>query len=364
MRQRLIWKVIALNFPVIALVIGVIWLSIDYLAADYFTELMNQYQIAPEEIHRMFLASVHQYLAVASAVAIILAVIVSYLLSNRVLRPLNEVSKAIGKMSAGDRDARARTLSRDELGDLAQAFNRMAEEVKQVEKLRENMVADVAHELRTPLTNIRGYVEGLRDQVIMPSDHNLHVLEEETLRLGELVESLLKLSRADAAEFSLTRERFDIHKTIAIAIERHAERIQRKQLKLDVCPTSQDRLVVADQEKIQVIVSNFILNACQYSPKGGTISIRCEWKNRAFRLCMSNASDHITPDDLPFIFERFYRSEKSRSRNSGGAGIGLAIVKKLVEAHNGSVGANIEGDVFTVWFSIPEAPSKTVAALH
>ena len=351
----------ALNFPVIGLVVGVIWLSIDYLAADYFTELMDQYQIAPKEIHGMFLDSVHRYLAVASVVAVLLAVIVSYLLSNRVLRPLKEVSRAISRMSAGDRDVRARTLSKDELGDLAKAFNRMAHQIRQVEKLRENMVVDVAHELRTPVTNIRGYVEGLRDQVITPSDRNLCVLEEETLRLGDLVESLLKLSRADAAEFNLKVQTLDIQDIISTVIERHAENIKKKKLSVHVSTPQEARLFSVDIEKTKIIISNFILNACQYSPIGGEIKIWSEQRNDELRLNVSNQSETIVADDLPLIFERFYRSEKSRSRNSGGAGIGLAIVKKLVEAHGGTVGASIDNGLFTIWFSIPRR-IPTIAA--
>jgi len=281
----------ALNFPAIGLVIGVIWLSIEYLAADYFMELMNQYQIAPSDIHRMFLDSMHRYLAWASTVAVLLAVLVSYVLSNRVLRPLKEVSHAIHKMSSGDRDVRARTLSNDELGELAEAFNLMAE-------------------LRTPVTNIRGYVEGLRDGVIAPDNHNLSILEKESLRLGDLVESLLDLSRADAAKFSLNIQKLNIQDSISIAIDRNTEIIKKKNLNIIVH--------VSDEAH------------------------------------MSNQSETIKSEDLPLIFERFYRSEKSRSRNSGGAGIGLAIVKKLVDAHGGTVGASSSGDLFTVWFSIPD----------
>ena len=353
MRQRLIWKMMALNIPAIALVIGVIWLSIDYLAADYFTELMKQYQIAPNEIHRMFLDSVYRYLVGASTVAMLLAVVVSYMLSNRVLRPLKEVTRAIAKMSAGDRNARARTLSKDEFGDLAIAFNLMAHQIKQAEKLRENMVVDVAHELRTPVTNIRGYVEGLRDDVISPSDRNLRVLEEETLRLGDLVESLLKLSRADAAELNLKFETLNVQDMILAALERYADKIKEKNLSINITLSKDAQFVRADNENMQVIMSNFICNACQYSPMGDEIRIWSERTNGEFCLCMANQSEAIVPADLPMIFERFYRGEKSRSRNSGGAGIGLAIVRKLVAAHGGSVGADIDSGIFTIWFSIP-----------
>ncbi len=344
----------ALNFPAIGLVIGVIWLSIEYLAADYFTELMNQYNIAPNDIHRMFLDSVHQYLFWASAVAILLAVMVSYLLSNRVLRPLKEVSIAIHKMSAGDRDAKARTLSNDEFGDLAKAFNMMAGHIKQSEDLRENMVADLAHELRTPVTNIQGYVEGLRDKVLIPNDHNLGVLEKEALRLGNLVESLLDLSRADAAGFNLKITPINIQDTISTALESHADGIKKKALNITVDTPESAHLVSADMEKLHIIISIFIDNACQYSPPGSDIHIWCERHDGAFRLNMTNQSETINADDLQLIFERFYRTEKSRSRNSGGAGIGLAIVKKLVEAHEGSVGASSNNGLFTIWFSIPD----------
>lgn len=353
MRQRLIWKVMALNFPVIALVIGVIWLSIDYLAADYFTELMNQYQIAPKEIHRMFLDSVHQYLAWASGVAILLAVLVSYLLTNRVLHPLKEISRAISKMSAGDRDVRAKTISNDELGDLANSFNLMANDIQQVEKLRENMVVDVAHELRTPLTNIRGYIEGLRDKVITADDRSFKILEEEVLRLGDLVESLLKLSRADAAEFSLKINEIDIKKVIDVAINRHAESIREKKLNIVIDVPPEAQVCFSDSEKIETIISNLIHNACRYSPEAGEVRIWTECCGKNVQLSMTNYSDSISPADMPMIFERFYRTEKSRSRHNGGAGIGLAIVKKLVEAHNGSVGASIEKNIFKIWLSIP-----------
>jgi len=344
----------ALNFPAIGLVIGVIWLSIEYLAADYFMELMNQYQIAPNDIHRMFLDSMHRYLAWASTVAILLAVLVSYLMSNRVLRPLKEVSQAIDKMRAGDRDARARTLSNDELGDLAQAFNLMAQQIKEAENLRENMVVDLAHELRTPVTNIRGYVEGLRDRVITPDNHNLSILENESIRLGDLVESLLDLSRADAAKFNLRIESLDIQDAISTALTRNTEILKQKNLTTSVRIAKDAQVLSVDSAKLQIILGVFLQNASQYAPQGSEIAICSERVDGDVFLRMSNQSETISSDDLKLIFERFYRTEKSRSRNSGGAGIGLAIVKRLVDAHGGTVGADSERHEFTVWFTIPD----------
>lgn len=354
MQKRLIWKVMAMNFPVIVLVIGVIWWPIEYLAADYLMELMNQYQIAPNHIHSMFLDSMHRYLAWASTAAILLAALVSYVLSRRVLRPLNEVSHAIHRMSAGDRDVRARALSNDELGELANAFNLMATQVKEAENLRENMIIDLAHELRTPVTNIRGYVEGLQDGVITPDNQILSILEKEALRLGELVDGLLDLSRADAAKFNLSIQKLDIRDAIALALDRNTEIIKQKNLNISVVVEDNAQRLHADHEKLQIILGVFLQNASQYSSFGSDITIRSEREDDKLRLTVSNPCETINSEDLPLVFERFYRAEKSRSRNNGGAGIGLAIVKKLVGAHGGSVGASSEGDMFNVWFAIPD----------
>lgn len=358
MHKRLLWKVMALNFPVIALVIGIIWLSIDFLAADYFMELMNQYQIAPNEIHQMFVDSMHRYLAWASTIALLLAVAVSYLLSNRVLGPLKEVSEAIHKMRAGDRDARARTLSNDEIGDLANAFNLMAHQIQEAEVLRESMIVDLAHELRTPVTNISGYVEGLRDRVIEPDNDNLAVLARESQRLGDLVESLLDLSRADAAKFSLHWQAVEVADAIAIVMDANAGLIRKKQLNIRVTVDADADYVTVDKEKLIVVLGVLLQNAGQYAPAGSNVLVHAQRQLENWCLRISNPSEPLSEKDLSLIFERFYRTEKSRSRHSGGAGIGLAIVKKLVTAHGGSVGADYNDGRFSIWLAIPLKNNK------
>jgi len=259
-------------------------------------------------------------------------------------------------MSNGDRDVRARALSNDELGELAEAFNLMATKVKEAENLQENMVIDLAHELRTPISNIRGYVEGLQDGIITPSNKTLSILEKEALRLGELVEGLLDLSRADAAKFNLTFRQLDIHKAISTALDTNAEVIRKKDLTINVEVDHDAQHVTADREKLQIILGIFLQNASQYSPDGSVITISCSQQNHALHLSMTNPCETLSSNDLRLVFERFYRTEKSRSRNNGGAGIGLAVVKKLVDAHAGNVGASSDGGRFTVWFSIPDEP--------
>jgi two-component system sensor histidine kinase BaeS len=337
-------------------VIGVVWLVIDYLAADYFMDLMKHYQISPTEIHHMFLDSVHQYLLLASVVALVLAGVVSYLLTQWMLRPLHQMSQTIQRMSEGDRAARAATSSGDELGDLAHAFNQMADHLEQIEHLRQNMVIDVAHELRTPLTNVRGYIEGLRDQVVAADEATLSVLEKEVMRLVVLVEDLLTLARADAAELDLRRQPMDLHELIRDVVHQFEPQLRARGLRLELAfPDGSDPLAVkADRQKLAAVIRNVLANAVRYSRDGTTVSIETAKQPDGLLTSITNHGDPIDAGDLPYIFERFYRGEKSRSRDSGGAGIGLAIVKRLIEAHGGTVGARSSAvDGTTIWFTLP-----------
>ncbi|MDH3330402.1 MAG: HAMP domain-containing protein, partial [Desulfobulbaceae bacterium] len=177
MKNRLIWKLLFINIvPVIGIIILVIWLAIDQLAAKYFMALMNKYDVSPTDIHQMFLTAIHTYLLWATGAALCLAFLLSYLLTRRVLRPLSQMTTVTREVSAGNYSARVDVVTQDEVGDLGIAFNRMADSLEQVERLRKTMVADVAHELRTPLTNLRGYLEALNDGVLPPSQGTFQML--------------------------------------------------------------------------------------------------------------------------------------------------------------------------------------------
>jgi two-component system sensor histidine kinase BaeS len=209
-KNRLLWKLLLITVvPVIGVIILVIWLAIDQLAANYFMALMKKYEVSPTDIHQMFLTSIHYYLVWASLAALGLAFLLSFLLTRRVLRPLSQMSNITRDIAAGDFHARVDVVTQDEVGQLGLAFNRMADSLENIEQLRKNMVADVAHELRTPLTNLRGYLEALNDKVIEPSPQTLKMLQEENLRLVHLVESLQQLARADAARAYLKLEKLD-----------------------------------------------------------------------------------------------------------------------------------------------------------
>lgn len=353
MTKSLLWKLLGVNFLIIVFVIIIVWIAVDYLSAGYFVTLMEDYNISPTSSHRMFVASVHRYLIWASLAAVLLSAALSFLLVKRVLGPLTQMTGIAGKISAGDYSGRAPIITQDEVGQLAVAFNRMAESLQTIEQLRKNMMIDVAHELRTPLTNIQGYLEALIDGVAAPSRQTFELLLEETLRLVQLVEGILRLAKADAARVDLHPKGIRLRDLVDRAIEYYGPRLSGKNLTVETDFVEEIGTINADPEKISQVIGNLLQNAWQYSPPGGVIRIALESLPGERKLVVANSGAELTEKDVPFIFERFFRGEKSRSRDHGGAGIGLAVVKELIEAHNGRVGAELARDEIRVWFTLP-----------
>jgi two-component system sensor histidine kinase BaeS len=353
MKNRLLWKLVAANLPVIGIVIFVMWLSINYLAADYFMFLMKKYNISPTDIHQMFLGAVHRYLLWASIVALALAVASGLLLTRKVLRPLSQMTDISERIASGDYAARVEVISNDEVGHLAAAFNRMADSLQRIEQLRKTMVIDVAHELRTPLTNIRGYIEALRDEVVAPSKATFVSLHEEILRLGKLVEDLLQLARAEAAKGILRPQTANLEELMGKTLELFQPQFAAKAIAVEMKIPAAANQVVADPEKLGQVFRNLLDNAYRYTPRGGSVEVSTARLRDKVKMIFANSGEGIAAEDLPFIFERFYRGEKSRSRDHGGAGIGLAIVKELIEAHGGEVGADTASDKTRIWFTLP-----------
>ena len=353
MRNRLLWKILAINLPVIGLIILVVWVAVDVLAANYFTELMTRYNIEPAETHAMFVASVHSYLIDASIVAAVLAALLSFLLTRTVLRPLSQMTEVTQRVASGDYSARVEVRSQDEVGQLGHAFNRMADNLEKIERLRRTMVVDLAHELRTPLTSLRGYLEAMDDGVVSPSTETLRILQDEIMRLVRLVESLNQLTKADAARAYLQRQQVDLSALIGQALELDRFQFGSRGIDVETRLTDAPLLVNGDRDKLFQVLRNLTQNAWQYTPPGGRLCVDAAVEGGAVIVSFANNSNGISEEDLPLIFERFYRAEKSRSRDSGGAGIGLAIVKELVEAHGGTVGVERAGGDVRFWFRLP-----------
>jgi signal transduction histidine kinase len=257
------------------------------------------------------------------------------------------------QIAAGDYSARVDESNCGEISELAHTFNRMVDSFLRAERLRKDMVADVAHELRTPLTNIRGYLEALIDSVMEPSAEVLSSLHDETLRLVKLVEDLLQLARADAARSDLRLESVNLQSIIQQTLELFQLKFANKNIGVSTDLADANLAVHADPSKLAQILTNLYENAWRYTHPGGRTSVAAKRLPNAVKIVISNTPDGTLRADELSIFERFYRDEKSRSRDYGGAGLGLAIVKELVESHGGAVGWETFNDGICVWFTLP-----------
>ncbi len=359
MKRYLIVKLIAVNLIVVGFAVAVVWLAIDTLAAGYFVTLMEKYHISPEPAHAMFVDSIHRYLIWALAGAIFLAVVLSYVMNRRILGPLTRMTTITGEIAAGEFSARVPVATADEVGRLARAFNRMAENLEKIERLRRSLMIDVAHELRTPLTNIRGYLEALNDGVLPPDPATLSLLHDETLRLVQLVEDVLALARADAAGSQLQLTAVDLKAMVENTVVTFTPALLKRSLTTHLDISTPSATVHADRDRLARVLRNLTDNAIQYAPQGTEVGITIEADAERVRLDYANVAGDILPDDLPYLFERFYRGEKSRSRHHGGAGIGLSIVKELVEAHGGKVHAEMADGIIHIGFGLPLSTDQT-----
>lgn len=352
-RTRLLWKLVAIHVLLLIGLIAAVWMTIDLQAADYFTDLMREYNVSPATLHEMFLDAVHRYLLWVSVLGVVLGAAANWFWVRQILRPLTYMAETAEHIASGDYSQRVPVSSGDEVGHVASSFNRMADSLARIESLRRNLVTDVAHELRTPLTNVQGYLEGLRDGVVAPERATFESLHEETLRLANLVESLLRLANADAAKASLHRESVYLREFLLSIVELFRHRFEGRRISVEIDLDESIGALPVDPDLLRQIVRNLLENAWRYTNEGGALAVRAERRSDRVRVSFDNTGPGIAPDDLPYIFERFYRGEKSRSRDYGGGGIGLAIVRELVEAHQGSLGAESSPQQTTIWFELP-----------
>jgi signal transduction histidine kinase len=277
-------------------------------------------------------------------------------------QPLRDMAAAARAMETGDYSRRIRTRSRDEVGQLAVAFNRMSAELEVLERSRRDLVANVSHELKTPITAIRAHLENLADGVEQPDRATLQVMLAQTERLGRLVDQLLDLSRLESGEVPLHPETF----ALAPLVERVASEIavDRSVADIELRNDVPDRLQVrADEERVHQVVFNLVDNAVRFTPPGGTVTVSADLEDDRVVVTVADTGVGIGPEHLPRLFERFYRADPARSRDDGGGtGIGLAIARSIVEGHGGRIVAESEpgrGARFT--FDLPAATAAVPA---
>ncbi len=301
-------------------------------------------EFVPGAGEQEFLDSVNRSVLAAVVTASLGALILNLALSRRILGPIGALTDAARSMEKGDLSKRVEVTTKDELGSLARAFNSMADGLENLEQLRRLMVTDVAHELRTPLSNIRGYLEALQDGVAKPTPDVITLLHEEAMLLNRLVDDLQELALAEAGQLRLEREPVELAgltKKIIKSCQHHAT---QKGLSIEEDLPNDLPIVDVDPERVSQVLRNLLNNAVQFTSLGGTIRIAAKPIQDFIEVEVMDTGIGISPEDLPFVFERFYRADKSRSRATGGAGLGLAIVRQLVRAHGGEIEVESEVD--------------------
>lgn len=313
----------------------------------YVTPLVAAGQLGED---KRFRQSINSSLIFGGLLAALVALALSFLISTRLTKPLTEMTKAAKKMEAGDLSQRIVVQGKDEIGQLGEAFNHMSLALQRQEKLRKNLTADVAHELRTPLATIRSHIEAFQDGVIEPDEKNLESIHEETLRLGRLVDDLGKLAQAESGKLTLNKRRADLTSLTRKAALGLQPLFDSQGVTLDI--RTNGRIAGDyDEDKIKQVLVNLLVNAVKFTPAGGRVTVKVGADRDAVVISVSDTGIGIDSESLPYIFERFYRAEKSRNRATGGSGIGLTIAKKLVELHGGTIDVTsrpAKGATFTI----------------
>ncbi|NJP10164.1 MAG: HAMP domain-containing histidine kinase [Leptolyngbyaceae cyanobacterium RU_5_1] len=279
----------------------------------------------------------------------------SYLLSKRITQPLIQMEQVTQKVAAGHLEERLPSSEIPELNRLALSFNQMAANLEGVEQRRRELVGDLTHELRTPLTVVEGYLEGLADGTIDPSTDIFQRLARETARLRHLVNDLQELSQAEAGYLQIRTEKLDLRPLLSALVEKFSDQLWEEGPTLQLNCPSDLPFVLADPERVEQVLVNLLGNALRYT-RQGSITVQ-SWKQANWVwIAVVDTGQGIAAADLPHVFERFWRSDRSRDRSSGGTGIGLAISRRLVELQGGAIEVDSEVDQGSTFrFSLPLA---------
>ncbi len=335
---------------VAAIGVAVVAVGVLRVGAESFAELMVAAGDTAEHAHAMFDTSVTVVFGLALAIAAVVAIVLAAVFARMIARPIQRVARGAGQVAAGDLTVRVPENGPAEVQALAAAFNTMADRLEEQEMLRREFVVNASHELRTPLTNLQGYLEALRDGVLPPDPAIFDSLREEVDRLGRLAASLDILAGAEGERPQPMS--VDIGALVRSAAELAAPTLSRRSVGLIV--DAPDGLVVqARPDELAQVMANLLQNAVRYTPSGGEVRVEAMRAPEGVLVRVANTGSPIPVDDLPRVWERFYRVEKSRTREFGGAGIGLAIVKRLVEDAGGRVGAASDEAMTTFWFRLP-----------
>lgn len=300
----------------------------------------------------------------SAGLMLLVSSILSILLTNRITRPLHDIGQAARRFGGGDLTARVAVQGDDEVAGLAQTFNSMAANIESIDHSRSQFMGNIAHELRTPMTSIKGFVDGMLDGTIPPElqQHYLEVVSQESGRLARLVQNMLDITRLEAGEYKVHAQDYDVWHTITGVVLTNEQRITDGKVEIaDLAPVT--TLVHADPDLVHQVLQNLMDNALKFTPPGGRISFEAKRSQPGFvEVSITNTGAGISPEALPFVFERFYKEDKSRGLNAKGSGLGLHICKVLVTLSGGTIRVESEqGSWCRFSFTLPEPAQATIA---
>lgn len=314
---------------------------------------MPEIRATQQSIIRMF--------STAAAVGILISFIVGFLFSRHLSNPIQRMNRVARRIASGEFTEKIPISGKDEVWQLAENFNHMVQSLEQLETLRRDFVSNVSHELRTPITTIKGFVEGILDGTI-PQERQqtyLRIVCDETNRMKRMVNDLLDLTKLESGAATLNRTSFDINELIRICVISMSQQLEDKNLMFDADFVTDRLFVRADRDAIQRVLLNLMGNAVKFTPDGGEIRVRTRQERDHCHVEVSDTGTGISEADLPFVFDRFYKTDKSRSTDRTGLGLGLAITKNILTAHGETI--FVESGInhgTTFHFTLQAAPER------
>ncbi len=324
-----------------------------------FVPLRMPYQGQPRELE--FIERINATLFYGALIGAALALVLGIFLSRTLTRPIRELTQATHAISEGDLSQQVTVHSNDELGELAQAFNKMSTELSRSVNARKQMTADIAHELRTPLSLILGHAEAVHDGVLPPTKENFEIIREEATRLEHLVNDLRTLSLADAGELTIHPQAIEPERLIQEIASLYQIETQKKNISFELEISSPLPTIEVDPGRMTQVLTNILDNALRHTPENGKIILSAKQAGERVELAIQDSGPGLPSEDLNRIFERFYRTDSSRQRDgdsTGGSGLGLAIAKSIVQAHGGQVFAESgAGQGLRIVIALPKKPA-------
>ena len=307
------------------------------------------FSTAPVSAIRELMFTVTKLYLLSSVLPIVIMFFAIYLMTYKLTKPLKLMSEASKAMAKGDFSKRIPVTSDDEIGELAVSFNQMTNSLVQLEGMRKSFVANVSHELKTPMTTIGGFIDGILDGTIEPEKEKyyLGIVSEEVKRLSRLVQSMLSMSKLEAGEFVLKPELFDFRELICTIVISQEQRIEAEKIEITGLDGIESISVTADRDLIHQVIYNLTDNAIKFVNEGGNIDFKAKTDGKKLIFTITNTGKGIPAAELPYVFERFYKVDKSRSANKNSTGLGLYIVKTIVKAHGGTVTVTSRENEFT-----------------